>query len=552
MKTCYYELLQVSQDCTESDLKRSYRKMALKHHPDKNPDNVNEATQKFNEIKSAYEVLSDPHERSWYDSHRTQILSEMDNADVGFPQAAEFEYAGTTSQDIMKYFNPALYSDFSKAYGMINGLYSKLAAEEKLDSAPQFGGSSASYEHVVRLFYQHWANFQTSKSFSWVDEYKYSSTYDRKTRRAIEKENKKYRDQARKEYNESIRNLTRFIKRRDPRVKPGIAKYEAEQKKKRNDTLRKQYVQNRNNENSEYIEQDWEKLNNEELAEIERLLEKIHNDPTEEEDENEFNEFECVICNKIFRTENQFLTHESSKKHKKALKDLKSQMREEGIELGIDEESYVAVELSPEEFVTAEESLDSLSELDFIDDMDDMELEELERKLDEATLKENREKESQENSERQSQEKSQEEKVLSSDSDPQSDYEAPQELKPEQDNQANLHEDVTLLTNDKANPLWAGLDEDDSDLDWSGKSQKKKKNGKKKSTSNTATAATNNTSPPSLDQANPRLPNPSTENCATCSMAFPSRNKLFQHIRDTNHVASPNQAKKKNKSKKKR
>ena len=66
MRTCYYELLDVSYDVSPDDLKKAYKKKALEWHPDKNHGNVEEATKKFALIQEAYEVLSDPHERAWY------------------------------------------------------------------------------------------------------------------------------------------------------------------------------------------------------------------------------------------------------------------------------------------------------------------------------------------------------------------------------------------------------------------------------------------------------------------------------------------------------
>lgn len=51
--TCYYEVLGVDRDADDATLKKAYRKAALKHHPDKNPDNFDEATKKFKEIQNA-------------------------------------------------------------------------------------------------------------------------------------------------------------------------------------------------------------------------------------------------------------------------------------------------------------------------------------------------------------------------------------------------------------------------------------------------------------------------------------------------------------------
>ena len=55
----YYEILELPKNATESDIKKAYRKLALKWHPDKNPDNLQDAEIRFKEISEAYEVLSD-------------------------------------------------------------------------------------------------------------------------------------------------------------------------------------------------------------------------------------------------------------------------------------------------------------------------------------------------------------------------------------------------------------------------------------------------------------------------------------------------------------
>src|SRR5438128_4829713 len=65
-KRDYYEVLGVNRDAQEDDLKKSYRRLAMKWHPDRNPENP-KAEDHFKEAKEAYEVLSDGNKRAAYD-----------------------------------------------------------------------------------------------------------------------------------------------------------------------------------------------------------------------------------------------------------------------------------------------------------------------------------------------------------------------------------------------------------------------------------------------------------------------------------------------------
>ncbi|XP_064575171.1 dnaJ homolog subfamily B member 2 isoform X1 [Zonotrichia leucophrys gambelii] len=102
----YYEALGVSRNASAEDIKKAYRKAALKWHPDKNPDNKEYAEQRFKEIAEAYEVLSDKQKRDIYDRYGKDGL--MGAAGAGSSRASagapEFTFTFRSAHDVFREF----------------------------------------------------------------------------------------------------------------------------------------------------------------------------------------------------------------------------------------------------------------------------------------------------------------------------------------------------------------------------------------------------------------------------------------------------------------
>ncbi|KAJ4971402.1 hypothetical protein NE237_004501 [Protea cynaroides] len=117
----YYKILQVDRSAKEDDLKKAYRKLAMKWHPDKNPKNKKEAEAKFKQISEAYDVLSDPQKRAVYDQYGEEGLKGQfpPPGAGGFSGMHDGAYAGTGGGGpTMFRFNPRNADDiFSEFFG---------------------------------------------------------------------------------------------------------------------------------------------------------------------------------------------------------------------------------------------------------------------------------------------------------------------------------------------------------------------------------------------------------------------------------------------------
>jgi len=201
---CYYEELELQRNANDGDIKSAYRKMALRWHPDKNPDRLAEAKERFQLIQQAYEVLSDPQERSWYDNHREQILRGKNS-----------DYA-ENCLDVFQFFTSSCYKGYGDDehgfYRVYTDVFVQIASEDlefmdkddRLGMAPDFGHSNSSYEDVVGPFYAFWQAYSTRKTYDWLCPYDVREIKERFILRKVEKEMKKIVQAARKERNEEV------------------------------------------------------------------------------------------------------------------------------------------------------------------------------------------------------------------------------------------------------------------------------------------------------------------------------------------------------------
>jgi DnaJ-class molecular chaperone len=109
-KKDYYEILGVKEDASEGDIKKFYRKLALKYHPDKNPGDK-KAEEKFKEVSEAYYALGDPKRRKEYDN-----LKKMGGYTGDFSEAQGFDFS-----DFIKNFSGGASSGGSSPFGDIFG-----------------------------------------------------------------------------------------------------------------------------------------------------------------------------------------------------------------------------------------------------------------------------------------------------------------------------------------------------------------------------------------------------------------------------------------------
>ncbi|KAM0751724.1 hypothetical protein T439DRAFT_379820, partial [Meredithblackwellia eburnea MCA 4105] len=362
----HYDVLGVPFDAASDEIKKAFRKAALIHHPDKNPNDIEGSTIRFARIQAAYEVLSNDQERAWYDDHRDNILSgggANTEADAsyfdsvrrgGAPPKARPQSRGITTDQLMRFFTPSAWGAFDDSttgfYSTFRTLFSLITAEEEALKSPlifpSFGDSKSTYastptqETDIRQFYQAWLNFATEKDFNWCDKYRVEEGMERRMKRLIEKENLRERAQGKREYNECIRNLVLYVRRRDPRYTMSQSKLspeayrEVEAARMRAELLlaAQERAKEREKEAEAYRASmpEWQRHEEDPIG---NWGERSDGDENEEDDDEE--EQWCVACNKGFRSGGAWENHERSRKHTKNLEKLIKEMQEEDEQLNL-------------------------------------------------------------------------------------------------------------------------------------------------------------------------------------------------------------------------
>lgn len=179
----------------------------------------------------------------------------------------------------------------------------------------------------VTAFYNHWLGFVTVLDFFWADQYDAMAGPNRKSRRVMEEENKKLRKKARREYNETVRGLAEFVKKRDKRVidmqvkrNEEMERRREEEKQRKKDLERQKAEKARN-----YEEPEWAKV------------EEVEEDDADDAVGEKKKELYCVVCSKKFKSDKQWKNHEQSKKHKEKVAELREAFSE-------DDKEYEATE----------------------------------------------------------------------------------------------------------------------------------------------------------------------------------------------------------------
>jgi len=494
-------------------------------------------------------ILSDPQERAWYDNHRDAILQGKD---------------GTEGEDhsqinLWTYFSTSCFDGYDKQtpnnfYKVYADLFEAIDNQEQDDTddyiSPRhyFGNGESSLDSVA-TFYGIWEAFSSKRTFGWAEKWRLSEAPDRRIKRLMEKENKKVREKARTAFNETVRALVAFVKKRDPRWNQYVE--QEEQKRAEKDAVAKQRKAERMAKKREEMERIQEAYE-EQMDALD--LEELGIDMTPDQDDLDREELYCAVCKKPFRSKNQWLNHEKSKKHLEAVEKARS-------ELLLDGEVYDPLSSTPTEDPNL--GMDELG--DDIDGLTDEQLDEMiAAEMAEVELNDLEEENSED---------------CSAGEEPEEEEEEPEAAPEPVDSQVTVEEEeeeeeeeVVVLTSYRSRKKQKKQKKKQKALNAFGKSRQAPPEPLDESESEDTPSSVPDPEPepePELEEKDPEPEEPKAPTkkkgrraknrqkgqqsqasgkpaesasvdtrhvCVTCKSTFPSRNKLFAHVKKTGHA----------------
>lgn len=408
-------------------------------------------------------------------------------------------------------------------------------SEDEFELIPKFGNSLSSFDEVVS-FYGFWESYSTKKSYAWLFPHNISEIRERRVLKIVDKEHKKIQQKARKERNDEIRSLVLFVKKRDKRMieyrrmleeKASQNRLKSQQNRldqirQRSEQIKEQQkntkVHKEQEETLKRLEEDYfnqyQEDSESEYSETDELEEDVNgckiNSEEGSEGENFDDDLYCVACNKFFNNEKSKTNHDASKKHKQNLELLKVEMNQE-------EETFKKINDETEEILSDSQEEEPKEEEDLSDTK--------------SKSKKSKKK-----------------------------LKKPVEIKSKDDEEEEAAVPLDLIPSDS-----------DDDKNWSNSNNKKGKKAKAdvNKTKKKKNKATEEIPPSKVEEKAPEQivvvetsttkeenyeiiqGEDTTYNCETCNQVFPSKNKLFNHLKATNHSVYLGQAKQNNSEKSK-
>lgn len=405
--------------------------------------------------------------------------------------------------DVYQYFSASCYKGFGDDeggfYHVYRDIFHQIATEDlefmddedEFDKIPKFGDSTSDYETVVGPFYGYWQSYSTKKSYSWLCQHNINEIRDRRILREIEKETKKLAQKARKDRNEEVRALVSFVRKRDKRVQQYklVLEVKAEQNRIKQDQKRLEQIRKNRLEVEQMASSTV--FNVDGYEEMIRQMEKSYRSSDEDDYDDEDSEDVGDVVNGTdldnvdTAEEEEYVDHLYCVACNKSFKNESSYKNHETSKKHLSNIERLKREMLKEDAdYKINESLDDNIDSDENDDVDRVETVKKSKK----SKKKNR--------------------VI---------VQAEQE-----------HEEIENVVNDKEDKE-DKEDEKIETIEKPRKSAKAKRLKKNEQSSN----ATHSVGPSAESKVN--VTDDIAHNCVTCKSTFDSKNKLFAHLKKTNH-----------------